>query len=106
MPSAIVSSKERGLTLIKPFDEPLVIAGQGTVGLEVAEQAAEEGIDKAEILVPCGGGGLTSGIALALAAKAPGIRARPCEPQNFDDNGAFPRLWQDRAQRCPHRFDL
>jgi threonine dehydratase len=78
-------SKERGLTLIKPFDEPLVIAGQGTVGLEVAEQAAEEGIGKAEILVPCGGGGLTSGIALALAAKAPGIRVRPCEPQNFDD---------------------
>jgi threonine dehydratase len=78
-------SKERGLTLIKPFDEPLVIAGQGTVGLEVAEQAAEEGIDKAEILVPCGGGGLTSGVALALAANAPGIRVRPCEPQNFDD---------------------
>lgn len=78
-------SRERGLTLIKPFDEPLVIAGQGTVGLEVAEQADEEGIDKAEILVPCGGGGLTSGIALALAAKAPGIRVRPCEPHDFDD---------------------
>ena len=64
-------SAERGLTLIKPFDEPLVIAGQGTVGLEIAEQAAEEGIVSGAVLVPCGGGGLTSGVALALEAKAP-----------------------------------
>ncbi len=78
-------SRERGLTLIKPFDEPLVIAGQGTVGLEIAEQAKEVGIDTADVLVPCGGGGLTSGIALALEAKAPGLRARPCEPAGFDD---------------------
>lgn len=78
-------ASERGLTLIKPFDEPQVIAGQGTVGLEIAEQAAEQGIEKADVLIPCGGGGLTSGIALALAAKAPGLKARPCEPENFDD---------------------
>src|SRR5690606_19101371 len=45
-------SEERGLTLIRPFDEPLVIAGQGTTGLELAEQAAEEGIDVADVLVP------------------------------------------------------
>jgi threonine dehydratase len=78
-------SRERGLTLIKPFDEPLVIAGQGTTGLEIAEQAAEHGIASAEVLVPCGGGGLTSGIALALEAKAPGFKVRPCEPFGFDD---------------------
>ncbi|KUJ80355.1 threonine ammonia-lyase [Ruegeria marisrubri] len=76
---------ERGLTLIKPYDEPLVIAGQGTVGLEIAEQAKELGIEKADVLVPCGGGGLTSGIALALEGHAPGLRARPCEPEGFDD---------------------
>jgi threonine dehydratase len=76
---------ERGLTLIKPFDEPLVIAGQGTTGLEIAEQAREEGIEAAEVLVCCGGGGLTAGIALALAARAPGLRARPVEPAGFDD---------------------
>ncbi|MGG2478567.1 threonine ammonia-lyase, partial [Rhizobium sp. BR5] len=58
-------SRERGLTLIRPYDEPLVIAGQGTVGLEIAEQGAELGVDEAEVLVPCGGGGLTSGISLA-----------------------------------------
>jgi threonine dehydratase len=78
-------SHDRGLTLIKPFDEPLVIAGQGTTGLEIAEQAAEEGVTSGDVLVCCGGGGLTSGIALALAAHAPGLRARPAEPVGFDD---------------------
>lgn len=76
---------ERGLTLIKPYDEPLVIAGQGTTGLEIASQAADLGVHEAEVLVCCGGGGLTSGIALALAAEAPGFKVRPCEPEGFDD---------------------
>jgi len=57
---------ERGLTLIRPFDEPLVIAGQGTTGLEIAQQAREEGIDRAEVLVS-------------------GLRVRPVEPAGFDD---------------------
>jgi len=78
-------SKERGLTLIKPYDEPEVIAGQGTVGLEIAAQAAEHGVTKAEVIVCCGGGGLTSGIALALEADAPDMLVRPVEPEGFDD---------------------
>ena len=78
-------SKERGLTLIKPYDEPEVIAGQGTVGLEIATQAAEHGVTKAEVIVCCGGGGLTSGIALALEADAPDMLVRPVEPEGFDD---------------------
>lgn len=78
-------SAERGLTLIKPYDMAEVIAGQGTTGLEIAEQAAEAGVTAADVLVCCGGGGLTSGIALALAARAPGLRARPVEPEGFDD---------------------
>lgn len=78
-------SIERGLTLIKPFDEPQVIAGQGTCGQEIAEQAAAQGIENADVLVCCGGGGLTSGIALALEAEAPGLRVRPVEPEGFDD---------------------
>lgn len=77
--------QERGLTLIKPFDEPEVIAGQGSVGLEIAQQATEMGITHADVIVCCGGGGLTSGIALALEADAPGLRARPAEPEGFDD---------------------
>ncbi len=78
-------SGERGLTLIRPYDEPQVIAGQGTAGLEIAAQAGAEGVTAADVLVCCGGGGLTSGIALALAAKAPGLRVRPVEPAGFDD---------------------
>jgi len=78
-------SEERGLTLIKPFDEPQVIAGQGTCGLEIAQQTAEQGITDAQVIVCCGGGGLTSGIALALEAEAPAMRVRPAEPAGFDD---------------------
>ncbi len=78
-------AQARGLTLIKPFDDALVIAGQGTLGLELAAQAASRGIAEAEVLVCCGGGGLTSGVALALEADAPGLRARSCEPEGFDD---------------------
>lgn len=78
-------SAERGLTLIKPFDEPLVIAGQGTVGLEIAQQADDQGVSNSDVLVCCGGGGLTSGIALALEGHAPGLRPRPVEPEGFDD---------------------
>lgn len=78
-------SNERGLTLIKPFDEPQVIAGQGTCGLEIAQDAKAMGIMNADVIVCCGGGGLTSGIALALEADAPTLRARPAEPAGFDD---------------------
>lgn len=75
----------QGLTLIKPFDEPLVIAGQGTCGLEIAADMTALGVKDADVLVCCGGGGLTSGIALALAADAPSLRVRPVEPAGFDD---------------------
>ncbi|NBZ88364.1 threonine ammonia-lyase [Stagnihabitans tardus] len=71
---------ERGLVLVPPYDHPQVIAGQGTVGLEIAGQA--KGLT-ADVLVCCGGGGLTSGIALAL--EGTGLRARPVEPLGFDD---------------------
>ena len=78
-------AEERGLTLVRPYDEPLVVAGQGTTGLEIAEDANALGIDEAEVLVCCGGGGLTSGIAMALEADAPGLKVRPVEPEGFDD---------------------
>ena len=75
-------SAERGLTLVKPFDEPLVIAGQASVGLEIAAQCEAK---EAEVLVPCGGGGLTSGVALALSEARPDWRVHPVEPEEFDD---------------------
>jgi threonine dehydratase len=76
---------DRGLTLIKPFDDPQVIAGQGTTGLELAAQAQAAGLDRAPVLVCCGGGGLASGIALALEAAAPGLRVQTAEPAGLDD---------------------
>lgn len=75
----------RGLTLIKPFDNEDVIAGQGTCGLEIAQQAMDAGIERADVLICCGGGGLTAGVSLALEANAPGLRPRPVEPEGFDD---------------------
>lgn len=76
---------ERELTLIKPFDDADVMAGQGTVGLEIANAARGLGAEEAQVLVPAGGGGLLSGIAVALEHNAPGMRARPVEPEGFDD---------------------
>ncbi len=78
-------SGDRGLALVPPFDHPQVIAGQGTMGLEIAAQAAAAGVTRADVLVCCGGGGLAAGTALALEARAPGLRVRTVEPAGFDD---------------------
>ena len=76
---------DRGLVLVRPYDEPAVIAGQGTVGLEIARQARAAGVGSANVLVCCGGGGLAAGVALALEAEAPGLRVRTVEPAAADD---------------------
>ena len=75
---------ERGATLVKPFDDPGIIAGQGTVGLEIAEDAKRFGIDLDAVLAPCSGGGLVSGIALALQGSGSAARVHSVEPENFD----------------------
>ncbi|MEO0822147.1 MAG: threonine/serine dehydratase [Pseudomonadota bacterium] len=75
----------RGLSLVKPYDDLRVIAGQGTCGLEIARQAAAAGVRTGDVLVCTGGGGLASGISLALAEEAPGLRVRTAEPEGFDD---------------------
>jgi threonine dehydratase len=62
--------EEHGATFVHPFEDPVVIAGQGTIGLELVDQVP----DVATVLVPIGGGGLASGIALALRAVRPGLR--------------------------------
>lgn len=77
--------RERGLALIRPFDAFDVICGQGTVGLELAEQAAALGLEIDELLCPCGGGGLIGGIATAMAACSPTTRLFCVEPEHFDD---------------------
>ena len=94
-------SQARGLTLIKPFDNPQVIAGQGTTGLEIAAQAAEHGVTKADVIVCCGGGGFASGIALGLEAEAPGLRVRPAEPEGFDDMARSLRAGEHQSNAYP-----
>lgn len=74
-------ASERGLTLIPPFDDPQVVAGQGTAAQELFEEAGALDV----LLAPCGGGGLLSGCALAAHALAPGCRAIGVEPAAGDD---------------------
>ena len=71
-------AQERGLVLIKPFDNAEVIAGQGSIGLEIAQDFEGDAL----VLTCCGGGGMTAGVALALEGR---MQVRPCEPEGFDD---------------------
>ncbi|HET7095399.1 MAG TPA: threonine/serine dehydratase [Thermomicrobiales bacterium] len=76
---------EQGMALVKPFDDPLIVAGQGTVGLEIAEEAAAMGVRLDGVVTPCGGGGLMAGIATAVKALSPDTAIWGGEPENFDD---------------------
>jgi threonine dehydratase len=75
---------ERGATLVRPFDDPMIIAGQGTIGLEIAEDAERLGVTLDEVLAPCSGGGLITGTALALKGSGVTAKVRSVEPENFD----------------------
>jgi threonine dehydratase len=73
-----------GATLIEPFDNPMVVSGQGTIGLELAADAKSRGISLGAVLTPCGGGGLVSGIALAMSKSSPSTKVISVEPERFD----------------------
>lgn len=77
--------EERGYALVKPYDDACTMAGQGTVGMEIAEQATERQLGLDAVLCPCGGGGLIGGVALALEDRLPGVALHPVEPEGFDD---------------------
>jgi threonine dehydratase len=76
---------DSGATLVPPYDHPWTIAGQGTVGLEIAAQAAESSALPDAVLVCCGGGGLTAGIATVFAEVSPETAIHTVEPNGFDD---------------------
>lgn len=76
---------KRGALVVPSYDDFHVIAGQGTVGLEIAREAAARGLRLDAVLIPCGGGGLSAGCALALERHAPGAAVYAVEPQGFDD---------------------
>jgi threonine dehydratase len=82
---AAAIAEERGATVVPAFDDPHIIAGQGTVGLEMARQAAAAGARLDIALAPVSGGGLLAGISLALKAHAPGAELWGVEPAGFDD---------------------
>jgi threonine dehydratase len=79
-------AEQRGATLVPPYDDPLVIAGQGTTGREIVEDLAVERIVPDVVIINASGGGLTAGIALAVKARAPDARLYTAEPQGFDDH--------------------
>ncbi len=72
--------------LVLPFDDPYVIAGQGTVGLEMVRQANALGTGIAAVLAPASGGGLIAGVALAVLASFPKAQIYTVEPKGFDDH--------------------
>lgn len=75
-----------GATFIHPYDDPGVMAGQGTVGLEVSDDLAALGLVPDIVLVPASGGGLTAGVSVAIHSAAPQAAIATCEPAGFDDH--------------------
>jgi threonine dehydratase len=84
-----------GMTLVHPYDDPMIIAGQGTVGLEIAEDLP----DVEMVLVPVGGGGLSAGVATAMKLMVPGVKVVGVEPVSA------PKLYRARQEGTPVRLD-
>ena len=78
-------AQKRGAVLVPPFDDPFVIAGQGTAGREIVEDLAALGLQPDVVVVGASGGGLIAGIALAIKARVPGAKFYSAEPEGFDD---------------------
>jgi len=78
-------AEKRGAVLVPPFDDPMVIAGQGTTGREIVEDMAAMGLTPDVVVVGVSGGGLIAGIALAIKARVPDATFYSAEPEGFDD---------------------
>ncbi|MBW8902446.1 MAG: threonine/serine dehydratase [Bradyrhizobium sp.] len=92
---------KRGATLVPPYDDPFVIAGQGTVGREIAEDLAALGIAPDVVVAPASGGGLVAGVATAVKARYPLAKLISAEPEGFDDHARSLRA----GKREPHRAE-
>ncbi len=92
---------KRGATLVRPYDDPFVIAGQGTVGLEIAEDMAALGLTPDIVVAPASGGGLIAGVATAVKARYPKAILMSGEPEAFDDHARSLRA----GKREPHRAE-
>lgn len=76
---------ERGAVIVPSYDHQRIIAGQGTVGLEIVDESIALGLPPSRVLICCGGGGLSAGSAIALTEKLPGVAVHTVEPEEFDD---------------------
>ena len=92
---------KRGATLVQPYDNPHVIAGQGTVGKEIAEDLAALGIAPDIVIAPASGGGLVAGVATAIKARFPQAMVMSAEPEGFDDHARSLRA----GRREPHHAE-
>jgi threonine dehydratase len=89
---------KHGATLVRPYDDPFVIAGQGTVGREIAEDMAGLGLVPDIVIAPASGGGLIAGVATAIKARYPQASLIVGEPEDFDDHQRSLRA----GKREPH----
>jgi len=94
---------ERGVEVVPSYDHVNIIAGQGTVGLEIAEQSIEMDLPADQVLICCGGGGLTAGSAIALKARLPEVFVHTVEPQDFDDTARSLELGERVCVDAPAR---
>ena len=78
-------ARRTGATVVPPYDHPWILTGQGTAGLELVEQAKAMGVTLDAVAAPCSGGGLATGIALAVKGLSPKTSVHAGEPAGFDD---------------------
>jgi threonine dehydratase len=94
---------ERDAELVPSYDHEQIIAGQGTAGLELADDANSLELPPDQVLIPCGGGGLSSGCSIAIKSRLPSAKIYAVEPEDFDDTArsfaAAERLRIDDAAR-------
>jgi threonine dehydratase len=94
---------KRGATVVPPYDDPMVIAGQGTVGREIAEDMAALGVTPDIVVAPASGGGLIAGIATAVKARFPQTAVIVAEPENYDDHARSLRAGKREAHQAKGR---
>src|SRR6202795_1653895 len=96
-------ASKRGATLVRPYDDPFVIAGQGTAGREIAEDMAALGLVPDIVGAPASGGGLIAGVAPAVKAKFPQAQIIVAEPKDYDDHGLSLRAGHREAHHAAGR---
>jgi threonine dehydratase len=94
---------KRGATLVRPYDDPFVIAGQGTAGREIAEDMAALGLVPDIVVAPASGGGLIAGVATAVKARFPQAEIIVAEPEGYDDHALSLRVGHREAHPAAAR---